>query len=106
MPNQYPEGSFDADAPAALSQSVLDEFSAAGISYETAVKSRAEHGRDWWPLSIGVVASGKVPHWPGVVVYPTSTEQVSAVVRIANEHKVSVTAQGGRSGVLSAPSVK
>ena len=100
MPNQYPEGSFDADAPAALSQSVLDEFSAAGISYETAVKSRAEHGRDWWPLSIGVVASGKVPHWPGVVVYPTSTEQVSAVVRIANEHKVSVTAQGGRSGVL------
>jgi alkyldihydroxyacetonephosphate synthase len=100
MPNEYPDHSFEAHVPAPLTSDILHEFDEAGIAYETGTATRAEHGRDWWPLSIGVVARGDVPHWPGAVVYPTSTEQVSAVLRVASSHALSVTAQGGRSGVL------
>jgi len=100
MPNDYPKGSFDAHVPTALAHDVLHQFDVAGIAYETSDATRAEHGRDWWPLSIGVVARGEVPHWPGAVVYPTSTTQVSTVLRVASSHALSVTAQGGRSGVL------
>ncbi len=100
MPNAYPAGSLDADVPAPLGLGVLDEFHAAGISFEIADAVRADHGRDWWPLSIGIVARGHVPHWPGAVIYPSSTDQVSAALRIASAHRLAVTAQGGRSGVL------
>lgn len=100
MPNEFPPDTFEGDVPPALAQNVLDELDAAGILYETTSRSRAYHGRDWWPLSIGVVASGRVPHWPGAVVFPASTEEVSATLRVANAHTISVTAQGGRSGVL------
>jgi alkyldihydroxyacetonephosphate synthase len=100
MPNQYPSGSFDRDVPGPLGPHVLAAFDAAEVRYDVADLARADHGRDWWPLSIGVVASGRVPHWPGVVVYPTNTEEVSATLRIASAHSLAVTAQGGRSGVL------
>ncbi|MFZ1062684.1 MAG: FAD-binding oxidoreductase [Acidimicrobiales bacterium] len=100
MPNAYPPGSLVVDVPAPLDPGLLAEFEAAGIACDRGDVERADHGRDWWPLSIGQVAHGLVPHWPGAVLYPTSTEQVSAALQIANEHRVPVTAQGGRSGVL------
>ena len=61
---------------------------------------RADHGRDWWPLSIPDVAAGRVPRWPGVVVRATSSDDVSNVMRVAAKHRVAVTPQGGRSGVV------
>ena len=100
MPNDYPAGSHSdsigASAPAAL----LDDLTASKISFDISTESRAQHGRDWWPLSIRDVNEGRVPHWPGVVVTPTTTEEVSKVVKIAAKHKISVTPQGGRSGVV------
>jgi alkyldihydroxyacetonephosphate synthase len=100
MPNEYPPGSLTAGVLAPLTHDVVAEFEAAGIACDVTDTERADHGRDWWPLSIGVVASGHVPHWPGAVLYPTSTTQVSAALRIASAYRVPVTAQGGRSGVL------
>jgi len=100
MPNDYPPGSLVIDVPAPLEPALLEKFEVAGIECQIADADRADHGRDWWPLSIGQVAHGRVPHWPGAVLYPTTTEQVSAALRIASEHRVPVTAQGGRSGVL------
>ena len=38
------------------------------------------------------------PHLPQVVVKPTSTEQVSQVVKLANEFKIPVTPQGSLTG--------
>ena len=99
MPNDYPlglRGSGPDPSPSAL----LGEFEREGIDFDTSLTQRADHGRDWWPLSIVDVAAGRVPHWPGVVVRPTRTEEVSRVLAIASRHRVPVTPQGGRSGVL------
>ena len=100
MPNDFPPSTFGANVPAPLAPDVLAEFDAALIGYEIADFERADHGRDWWPLSIGLASRGRVPHWPGVVVFPTNNEQVRTVLRIASVHHLPVTAQGGRSGVL------
>jgi alkyldihydroxyacetonephosphate synthase len=98
MPNQYPVGSLVAPAPS--SSTLLDELNQAGVSFDVATNERAEHARDWWPRLIPHTASGKVESWPGVVVRAHSTNDVSATLRVAQEHRVAVTAQGGRSGVV------
>ncbi len=38
-------------------------------------------------------------HAPDVVVFPITTEQVSAVIKLANEHKIPVTPRGGGTNV-------
>ena len=100
MPNDYPEGSFSADVPAPASDALLGALETEAIAYDVSTLTRASHGRDWWPLSIYDVAHGTVPHWPGVVVRATSTSDVSTVMKIASDLQISVTAQGGRSGVV------
>jgi len=69
MPNEYPAGSFE-EVPSSLAPpALLEDLTGAGVRPSTrAPKVRADHGRDWWPLSIPVVAEGHVPQWPGVVV--------------------------------------
>ena len=62
-------------------------------------ESRAEAGRDWWPLAIGWAGEGAVPQRPAAVVRPDSVTQVSAVLAACNEAVVPVTATAGRSGV-------
>jgi alkyldihydroxyacetonephosphate synthase len=99
MPNEYPVGSFD-DAPAGAADDLLDDLRKAGVDVDTSNAVRADHGRDWWPLTIPDVARGRVPHWPGVVVRPRSSDQVSQVLLMASKHRVAVTAQGGRSSVV------
>lgn len=42
------------------------------------------------------------PHLPDVVVRPESTEQVAAILRIANEHRVPVTVRGSGTGLSGA----
>jgi alkyldihydroxyacetonephosphate synthase len=99
MPNDYPEGSFSEGVPDCAPAALLADLEHSGVAYNVTTSERAAHGRDWWPLSIHDVANGHVPHWPGVVVSPSSTADVSEVLRIAGEHHIAVTAQGGRSGV-------
>jgi alkyldihydroxyacetonephosphate synthase len=100
MPNDYPASGVTGPIPEALGGALLDDLEEFGIDYETNDDVRAEHGRDWWPLTIGDVAKGVVPSWPGIVVRPTSSEQVSRVLACASSHGVAVTAQGGRSSVV------
>jgi len=59
----------------------------------------ADHGRDWWPLTLTWAVRGEVPALPGVVARPASTEEVAGVLRVCNEARVPVTAMAGRSGV-------
>jgi alkyldihydroxyacetonephosphate synthase len=99
MPNDYPVGSVES-GPAASSGALLVALDEIGVAYDVSLRARAEHGRDWWPLSLPEVAAGRVPLWPGVVVKPTTTNQVSAVLKIASRLAAPVTAQGGRSSVL------
>jgi alkyldihydroxyacetonephosphate synthase len=98
MPNHYPPGVLVASdaAPGVL----LDELTKIGVSFDVSTGERAEHARDWWPRLIPEVARGHVENWPSVVVRAHCTSDVSATLRLAQEHHVSVTAQGGRSGVV------
>lgn len=100
MPNDYPASGIVGPVPDALSGPLLEDLDESGVDYETNDATRAEHGRDWWPLTIGDVAKGLVPSWPGIVVRPTSSEQVSRVLASASTHGIAVTAQGGRSSVV------
>ncbi len=100
MPNNYPEGPFKNLPPLPASDAILRALEESGIAFETSDAVRSDHGRDWWPLSIGEVALGIVPHWPGVVVFPSNQQQVSDVMKIATANRIAVTAQGGRSGVV------
>jgi alkyldihydroxyacetonephosphate synthase len=61
--------------------------------------SRAEAGRDWWPLTFTWALAGAVPAHAGVVVRPADTDGVAAVLRLASEARVPVTPAAGRSGV-------
>jgi alkyldihydroxyacetonephosphate synthase len=78
---------------------VLERIRASGAAVVTDDATRAEAGRDWWPLAIDWATTGAVPQRPAVVVRPHSTEQVSAVLAACNEAAVPVTAMAGRSGV-------
>ncbi|MHB1088591.1 MAG: FAD-binding oxidoreductase [Acidimicrobiales bacterium] len=100
MPNEYPSTTFEVDVPEAAPSSLLRALDAIDVAYDVSAEERASHGRDWWPLSIRDVTMGHVPHWPGVVVRPRSTLDVSNVVKVASEHQMPLTAQGGRSGVV------
>jgi alkyldihydroxyacetonephosphate synthase len=102
MPNHYPSPLLNAPAP--LANDVLDELRASGVAVSVDISERAEHARDWWPLVIPDTARGRVERWPGVVVWASSTADVSATLRVANEHRIAVTVQGGRSGVAGGAS--
>jgi alkyldihydroxyacetonephosphate synthase len=100
MPNEYPVASLVESPTTIASEAMLDDLSKSSVPFDISTAARADHGRDWWPLTIPDVARGQVPRWPGVVVRPTSSEDVSRVLKIASKHHVAVTAQGGRSSVV------
>ncbi|MCU1458074.1 MAG: FAD/FMN-dependent dehydrogenase [Actinomycetia bacterium] len=62
-------------------------------------RSRAEAGRDWWPLTFAWALQGAVPTHAGVVVRPDDAAGVATVLRLASEARVPVTPAAGRSGV-------
>lgn len=62
--------------------------------------ARTAYARDWWPLGMVWATTGHVARMPAAVVRPDSTDEVAAVLRLANEARIPVTAVGGRSGVL------
>jgi alkyldihydroxyacetonephosphate synthase len=88
-------GAATVEVPPAL----LDRLAADGFQVLRDDTTRAEAGRDWWPLAIGWAAEGAVPQRPAAVVRPTSAEEVSTVLAACNEARVPVTAAAGRSGV-------
>lgn len=44
-------------------------------------------------------ALGSTPVTPAAVVFPTSTDEVSAILRVANEHRIPVTPRGSGTGL-------
>lgn len=85
------------NAPLALSAVILEQLAA--IVGEQRVKTDSESlqvwGKDW------------TKHFepnPSVIVFPASTEEVQAIVKIANQHNLAITPSGGRTG-LSAGAV-
>jgi alkyldihydroxyacetonephosphate synthase len=78
---------------------LLERMAASGAAVSTEDGSRAEAGRDWWPLAIGWATEGSVPQRPGAVVRPASVAQVSEVLAACNDAAVPVTTTAGRSGV-------
>ena len=99
MAREYPRGTLDA-APPPLGDDVLAALEAAGLVVDVTAEARAEHGRDWWPVSLLDVAAGRVPAWPGAVVTPRDEADVEAALSVASRFAVAVTAQGGRSSVV------
>ncbi|HEY1762185.1 MAG TPA: FAD-binding oxidoreductase [Acidimicrobiales bacterium] len=96
-PNHFPPR----EVAAPLAQIALAEaLSNAGIACDVSSSERAEHSRDWWPRLIATTSRGEVERWPGIVVQPITTFEVSETLRLAGQFHVSVTAQGGRSGVV------
>jgi alkyldihydroxyacetonephosphate synthase len=104
-----PVTAIDADPPAVTdrlsgavvtpSKGLIDRIAESGAVVLADDATRAEAGRDWWPLAIGWAAEGAVPQRPAIVVRPTTTAQVSAVLAACNEAIVPVTPIAGRSGV-------
>ncbi len=58
-----------------------------------------DHSHDTWPLSLIRAHRGDLGTRPACVVSPASTEQVQAVLRLADREKVAVSPFGAGSGV-------
>jgi len=78
---------------------VVERLRSACPAVETTLATRAEAGRDWWPLTVGWALGGEVPAMPAAVVRPETPAQVATVLAICHQAHVPVTAMGGRSGV-------
>jgi alkyldihydroxyacetonephosphate synthase len=68
----------------------------------TSTTDLVEHARDWWPLAMHWALNGMTTRRPAVVCRPTSTTQVSEIVKLSAKNSVPVTVSGGRSGVCGA----
>ena len=66
-------------------------------------KSLDEHSRDRWPVAIKQHQQNKRLYRPEAIVSPRTTEDVSRVLKWANEWKVPVTPWGAGSSVTGAP---
>jgi alkyldihydroxyacetonephosphate synthase len=61
---------------------------------------RVSYARDAWPRTLIAIQHGVVaPKPPDVVVWPETTEEVAAIVRLANELRVPIVPYGAGSGV-------
>ena len=96
MPNAFPDTLAAPPVDASLVQA-LDER---GLDHADDAPTRADHSRDWWPLSLPLSARGDVRAWPGVVVRARSSDDVRAAIDVARLFGRSLTVQGGRSGVV------
>jgi alkyldihydroxyacetonephosphate synthase len=68
----------------------------------TDAATRAESGRDWWPLAMGWALDGEVPGLAAAVARPREVDEVAGVLAVCNEARVPVTTAAGRSGVCGA----
>jgi len=56
--------------------------------------------RDFWPMTSIWFMEGRYPAVPDIIVWPHNTEEVSAIMKLANEKGVPVTPYGEGSGTL------
>ncbi|MGI9600589.1 MAG: FAD-binding oxidoreductase [Acidimicrobiales bacterium] len=78
---------------------VVAELEATGAQLSRDLQARSESSRDWWPLAMIWATEGRVPARADVLVRVHDTEQVSAVMALADRHGIPVTVAAGRSGV-------
>ncbi|MDD3492676.1 MAG: FAD-binding oxidoreductase [Candidatus Thermoplasmatota archaeon] len=69
-----------------------------GLSVSEA--ERIIYARDYWPISLRWYLEGKVPSLPDCIVWPETTQQVKAVIDLANGERVPVVPYGEGSGVV------
>ncbi len=87
--------------PVIVAAAVVEEL--AGVCPTTADDvTRAEAGRDWWPLALHWSLANTVPALPGVICSPRTVDEVAAVLDVARRRRLPVTPAGGRSGVCGA----
>jgi alkyldihydroxyacetonephosphate synthase len=65
-------------------------------------EARTKYANDQFWYAIAATGAGRSISCPDVAVTPTTTEQVAAIVRLANELRVPITPWGGGSGVQGA----
>ncbi|MFN8377440.1 MAG: FAD-binding oxidoreductase [Anaerolineae bacterium] len=65
-------------------------------------QARREYANDQWWYAIAAAAAGVPISVPDAAVRPSTTEEVAAVVRLANRLRVPITPWGGGSGVQGA----
>ena len=88
------------NAPAvAVPDAVLERLRAACAEVTVDAATRAESSRDWWPLAMTWALEGQVPGLAAAVARPATPAEVGAVLAVANEAGIPVTAAAGRSGV-------
>ncbi len=86
--------------PVAVPDVVIDQLRSACGVVTVDRAERAEASRDWWPVAMIWALDNEVAALASVVCRPTSAIEVAAIATICNEHRIPLTAAGGRSGVL------
>lgn len=72
----------------------------AGDRVSRAPADRFSYARDLWPRSLLALRDGHgAPHPPDFVVWPTSTDEVVSIVKLAARHEIPVVPFGAGSGV-------
>jgi alkyldihydroxyacetonephosphate synthase len=61
---------------------------------------RIAYSRDYWPITLRWLLEKKTPPLPDFVVWPEDAEEVSEIVKIANDEEVPIVPFGEGSGVL------
>jgi len=91
---------------AALNETTALETALAGIVGQANVipasDARVQYANDQWWYAVAATAAEQPISRPDVAVRPTTTEQVAAVLRYANDAAIPLTAWGGGSGVQGA----
>lgn len=86
----------------ALSANLIDELTTL-LSVERVSRDELDllaYSRDTFPLAIKEVARGDLTYRPDVVVWPETTAEVAAIMRIASHHSIPVVPYGGGSGIV------
>lgn len=65
-------------------------------------EARIHYANDQWWYAVAATGAGQSISRPQIAVRPARTEQVAAIVRLANELRVPITPWGGGSGVQGA----
>ncbi len=86
-------------AVATIDDTLAGRLAATGAEVRVDAAARAEASRDWWPLAQRWSLVGRAPARPAAIVRPKTAAQTAAVVRVAAEAGIPVTATAGRSGV-------
>ena len=61
---------------------------------------KISYSKDYWPIALRWTLEGKIAALPDFVVWPENTQQVSHLVRLANEEEIPVIPFGEGSGVM------